>query len=213
MSHSGQAVIERLREQGRQEMVDYFKNLRKRHNFNTRDSVARSYNVHDIEHFTLEQDISVCVNRFPKEGGQGWAGKRKFRLLWQLRDVCTDSAVGIVWSDNGSDLSNGTKGPWTPPHNRQTSWQLSLNATPIHRPRIALKAGFMRPPLAPLHQIQQYLRSRSGLMQNAACIPLFFGRLLGKTTAAADPFYALNDLFNFAANSESQFLTMIENKI
>jgi hypothetical protein len=44
-------------------------------------------------------------------------------------------------------------------------------------------------------------------------LPLDYGKLLDPALMAADPFYALNDLFRFVAFSEIQFLNMIEVKV
>ena len=70
----------------------------------------------------------------------------------------------------------------------------------------------MKPLSTTQRQSQNHPPSDSGLAQSAAYIPLYYDRLLGEATAAADPFYALGDLFNFAATSEAQFLNMIEKK-
>jgi hypothetical protein len=64
-----QGEIERLRKTTAAQMKNYFIDLRRENSVKTGDSVVRSFAVHDQEHYSLEQDVSVCVNDF----GSGWS--------------------------------------------------------------------------------------------------------------------------------------------
>lgn len=68
-----QREIDRLRSHGHMAMDRYLHALNQ--SLDSRsgpgDSIVRDYLVHDLTHFTIEQDISVCVTR--KENG--WIGK------------------------------------------------------------------------------------------------------------------------------------------
>jgi hypothetical protein len=63
-----QQELESLRRTAIEEMNKYSDNLRK--SGAVGDSIVRYLAVHDQEHCTLEQDISICVNSFEK----GWIG-------------------------------------------------------------------------------------------------------------------------------------------
>lgn len=73
-------AVSQLRIEAAEEMKEYHKNLKKEIGVKTGDSIVRSFVVHDNEHSTLEQDISLCVNEF----GKGWIGNspKHFILVW-----------------------------------------------------------------------------------------------------------------------------------
>ena len=50
-------------------------------------------------------------------------------------------------------------------------------------------------------------------MQSASLLHLGYGRRRERKALAADPFYALSELFSFAADSEAQFLNMLESDV
>lgn len=112
----GQSGIEHLRDRSSMEMEQYASNIRDAVGINTGDSIVRTFAVHDEANYSLEQDMSLCVNKF---GNDGW--------------------VAVVWSDCGHDLSLGPPGPWSSPLLRAHSWQTSINPTVLHKPGIALK--------------------------------------------------------------------------
>ena len=55
--------------------------------------------------------------------------------------------------------------------------------------------------------------SNSKLPQSACLLPLKYGQFLDEKLMELDPFYVLHDLFQFAAASELQFLSLIKRKI
>jgi hypothetical protein len=78
----------------------------------------------------------------------------------------------------------------------------ALYPTIQHRKRLAFRASTISSD--GLSAIDQ------NFPQTAALLPLDYGRLLDKLAMSADAFYALTDLFRFAASSENQLLNLIE---
>jgi len=71
-----QREVDHLRSHGHKAMGRYLHALNQDLNSRTGpgNSIVREYLVHDLTHFTIEQDISLCVTR--KENG--WVGKKFF---------------------------------------------------------------------------------------------------------------------------------------
>jgi len=66
-----QKEIEELRRTAAAKMKEYQIDLKQERNIDVGDSIVRSFAVHDQEHYSIEQDVSVCVNEF----GKGWISK------------------------------------------------------------------------------------------------------------------------------------------
>lgn len=74
-----------------------------------------------------------------------------------------------------------------------------------HRKRIAFRA-------APVSSdVQDTLSDR--FPQTASLLGLDYGRLLNRSAMSSDPFYALHDLFRFAAASENQLLNLMDSYV
>jgi hypothetical protein len=56
-------------------------------------------------------------------------------------------------------------------------------------------------------------RRQHDLTQNACLLPSQYGSTLDPSLMATDPLYALSELFNFVASSESQFLNLLQLQI
>jgi hypothetical protein len=67
-----QQTVETLRKQAQLEMENYRSQLNKA-STQVGHSIVRSFAVHDQEHYTLEQEISICTNEFGVD--QGWVGR------------------------------------------------------------------------------------------------------------------------------------------
>jgi len=65
---SDQEEIERLRQNASSQMKQYNASLKRESYVKTGDSIVRSFAIHDQRHYSLEQDVSICVNDF----GKGW---------------------------------------------------------------------------------------------------------------------------------------------
>ncbi|KAI9733659.1 MAG: hypothetical protein M1834_003261 [Cirrosporium novae-zelandiae] len=147
------------------------------------DSIVRHFSVHDNQHFSFEQDISIYVGKSQK----GW--------------------IAIVWLDVGSDLGEGPAGPWQPQFLHSDSWAINYFPTIQHRSRIALKQHSRFTP-SPKHDIE----SPSKIQQSASLLPLDYGRKLDAEMMICDAFYLLSDIFRFVAFTEVQFVNMLESK-
>ncbi|KAL8791630.1 MAG: hypothetical protein Q9195_005779 [Heterodermia aff. obscurata] len=129
----------------------------------------------------------------------------KHFILEQDMTICLSrlDSSWIVSTDVGNDLSEGPEGPWLTQGDR--SHLLTLTYPTIqHHPRIAFK--LQSAPTASNTVFRKF-------PQSASLLPQDYGRFLDKQSLASDPFYALHDLFRFAANSEVQFLNLMEAKI
>lgn len=81
---------------------------------------------------------------------------------------------------------------------------MSIDPTILRRPNIALKSSYIGRRNLNIPQLS------STLPQSASLLHINYGRFLDQKSACEDVFYALNELFNFVASSELQFLNMIE---
>jgi CorA-like Mg2+ transporter protein len=120
------------------------------------------------------------------------------------------TTVAIIWLDNGLDLTEG-----------QTSWLSSSSQTdgqkwqtrylPIiqHKPN----GAFKRRPYRRAAGTNASGSPASSLCQSSSLLHLDYGRDLDRHAIAADAFYSLNEVFKFAAFSESQFLNMLDSKL
>ncbi|KAK3935811.1 hypothetical protein QBC46DRAFT_461874 [Diplogelasinospora grovesii] len=132
------------------------------------DSIVRDFALHDRQHFSISQEISIYVGS--KDG------------KW----------LAIVWSDFGRNLGQCEGGPWLP-NTLHTSTPMLVNYWPIvqHRPGLVLDRKAMD-------------RLRRELLHKG------YGQLLDARAMAHDVYYALTDVFRFAASSEAQFLDMAQ---
>jgi hypothetical protein len=65
-----QKELSTLRKTIENQMRTYLSLLKRDTSIETGTSVVRSFALNDLEHFSLEQEISICVNAF----GRGWIG-------------------------------------------------------------------------------------------------------------------------------------------
>ncbi|PNP40643.1 hypothetical protein TGAMA5MH_07642 [Trichoderma gamsii] len=151
---------------------------------NLGESMIRDYYVFDEIHFAIDQRISICM----QQAEDGWLeGEEKlFRIL--------------VWADAGSGTSRGEHDPWD-----AESYEMKYHPVIENKPMIALKSHLLRPG-APEKGSWTPQDPVSQLYQN-------YGRSLRPDIQAADPFYALGEIFQLSANSQQQFLNMIDAKL
>lgn len=176
--------VEELRRHCNASIMKYHEDLRMKQNMPMCASMVRGFLVLDKEHFSLEQTISILlVNHCER---------------W----------TAVIWTDVGSDLSTSRIGPWIEAQKR-LAWVVSIHPVFQHRSRIALRSR--------RHASSNSESSGSGsnnkLPQSACLLPLKYGQFLDEKLMELDPFYALHDLFQFAAASELQFLSLIKRKI
>lgn len=129
--------------------------------------------------------------------------------------------TAIVWVDIGRSLDQGPPGPWL--DQNKPSWQGDGTAcNPIfqYRPKIALSHNKN-------NQASGWAQSHgpgnashipaavdnSNLLQSVSLLPAQYGATLDPEIASKDVLYALREVFVFAANSESQFLNLLNKQI
>jgi hypothetical protein len=116
----------------------------------------------------------------------------------------------LVWLDVGNSLTYSS-GPWNDPPTSTSAQGIARcqsDCLPItqHRHKLALEQ------LEPIIQ-HQPADIRNGMFQSASLLPLNYGKFLHKEAKNSDAMYALSDIFTFVANSENQFLCMMDANI
>jgi len=127
--------------------------------------------------------------------------------MFRYHNTTANPWAGIIWLDNGTDLTQGPSGPWLSSMLRSHSWKTSLNPTILHRPHIALKTYYMTA------RVGSQGHNPGKFPQSASQIHAHYGRFLDPIITVSDAFYALSEMFAFTASAESQFLNMVEQKI
>jgi hypothetical protein len=202
---SSQGHIDRLRSDGIKDMDTYLHHLKINRDAHVKvgDSIVRRYSVHDETHFSIEQEISISINRI----GRNWIGRSSILMLYQH----TNFPPALIWLDAGNDLSESLHGPWltedaSKEPSRISRWKANFLPTIRHRPRLALRSK--RYALPPEEQC------RSGqLPQVAGLLRKDYGKHLDTKLMQMDPLYALHELFSFSAASELQYLNLIDEKL
>lgn len=149
-------------------------------------SVVRRFFVHNLQHFSLEQEISLYVATQSK----GW--------------------VGIVWLDAGTDLGQDATGPWQAKALQCESWEIQFHPTTQHRPGVALRKTH-QPRTSTISETTEKEPNR--LLQTAALLHQNYGQDLDKESMTNCPLYALTDIFTFVATSESMFFDIIQRSL
>ena len=148
-------------------------------------SIVRDVALHDAQHFSIEQDISMYIGTAPT----GW--------------------VALVWTDVGSDLGRDKDCAWHPSTLQYGSHTVEYLPVPQHKSGIALdaknQASARRPDNGENTTVQ--------IPQSASLLHIDYGQSLDAKNMAADPFYALTEVFQFVAFSEVQLLNLLESKL
>ena len=103
-------------------------------------------------------------------------------------------------------MAQGPAAPWYKPIDGRLGWPFAIfHPTIQHQQQISLK----------VHRtaISQDSRPSSKLAQSSLLLHLDYGKLHDSSIMACDAFYALDELFTFCANSEIQFLNLMESKL
>lgn len=169
------------------------------------ESIVRELSVHDGEHFSIEQEISICVNT---KKGHGWNGKS--HVYFNYGVFLTKVKKALIFLDVGRDLDDGPPGPWS----NISSYPSGNIFLPViqSEPRICLRDHHKwnivpDPPLKPG-------KSRSLFMQSASILSHdSYGRFLKDEVMKLDAFYALSDLYSFAASAENEFFNLLRAKL
>ena len=133
-----------------------------------------------------------------------------------------DQSLGLVWMDNGRDLSASPQGPW----NTELASQTSTFPVIQHHPKMTTRktAEHDHKPPTPSPSVtpgnpnaRTCIPPPGPAPQSASLIPLDYDSLLSMANltkcAAADPLAALAPLFTHAAFSEVQFLNLMQEQL
>lgn len=112
----------------------------------------------------------------------------------------------VVWTDSGHDLDESVHGPWL--QQKELAWVTTLHPVFQHRNRMTFETS----PHRSRHDSTQQTKT-SKLPQSISHLPSNYDRYLNAEIMACDAFYAVNEIFRFAAASEGQFLDLIAEKV
>ncbi|EED21633.1 hypothetical protein TSTA_088690 [Talaromyces stipitatus ATCC 10500] len=178
------AVVESMQRESAGLMDAYLQKIKTRRHSRVGDSIFRDISVHDSEHFTIEQDISVYIGTYQDD----WIGY-----------------IVFVWLDNGEEVSTELT-QWLKESSALfRSWQTGYLPIVQCQPGIALRT----PPVS----TRGRSLSTVNTPQSASWLHLNYGQSLSSDLAGKSPFYALYQVFCFVASSEIQFLNMLQSKI
>ncbi|MCJ1248406.1 hypothetical protein MMC30_005623 [Trapelia coarctata] len=179
----GPEDLRELRQQSADATTKYHRDLK--YLASVGDSVVRRHSILSKQLCVVEQTVSVHVRCFDT----GWRA--------------------IVWLDHGRDLSHTTPGPWSPPEGSEP-WETYYLPTLQYIPDLALRQNSkLLIEDSRLHTPQQPWAAS----QNASLVPFLYGQSLDINIIRQDPFYALHEVFSFAAFSEAQFLNLMKSRI
>ncbi|KAL9078238.1 MAG: hypothetical protein Q9157_002856 [Trypethelium eluteriae] len=180
---SSQEKLESLRTQNEKALNAYVERTRGGYELGLGDPIVRQCSLHDLQHFSIEQDITIHVAR----KGSSW--------------------VVYIWLDNGHDLDHNLMSWLTSPLSTPP-WKTRFLPVVQNRPYVSLRP----PSRLKLHQHDCETRDGK-IFQSASLLHLDDGLFLDAEIAAIDSFYAAQGPILFAAASENQFLNMIEAKL
>ncbi|OIW26045.1 hypothetical protein CONLIGDRAFT_708937 [Coniochaeta ligniaria NRRL 30616] len=157
------------------------------------DSIVRDFALHDRSSFSIEQAMSIYVSGMSPH------------VLVSGNAELISSDQGLVWLDYGRNLGH-SEGPWLPDALKCTPMLVRYWPTSQHRPGLILKTKAIQK----LRKEKSTKPADNEIAQTARLLHEEYGCLLNSEVMAQDPFYALTDIFRFAASSEAQFLEMMQ---
>ena len=188
-----------LRSRSSLEMKRYLRNMQLNHGKAfVGDSIVRDFSVFDENYFSIEQDVSICLNFSAKDN---WDS----RLILPLSMECALNSYAVtIWLDTGRELEKGPDGPWQ----ASGPWALS-NATEFLPIINQQSLNLYDPQNSPdaMSPFNSSLRSRR--LQHVSLLPQCYGKTLEPGRLARDPFYAITEIVELAVASEVQFLNLI----
>ncbi|KAF2189235.1 hypothetical protein K469DRAFT_683668 [Zopfia rhizophila CBS 207.26] len=131
----------------------------------------------------------------------------RYNVVEQDISICVEEReegwTAVVWLDTGKDLTGSPPGPWTQSKlTRSTFLPVPHHVRQIALTHEALKSKGERPPAR--------VADCGSLPQSATHLAQEFDMFLDKNVAAQDALYTLSPLFSFAAESEIQFLNLLQ---
>ncbi|KAE8442543.1 hypothetical protein EG329_003258 [Mollisiaceae sp. DMI_Dod_QoI] len=163
-------------------MSAYLHKLRMGTGWKPGDSIACTYDALTEKLFSIEQSATVYLARSPKHE------------QWTV----------IVWLDFGEDLCDSPIGPWL--KSVEAKFHTYFRHIYQHEGNSAiLAASNVLGSMSGLRDTQDH----SGPFQSIRLLPLSYGSSLDLSVACVEPFYALSEVFSFAAASHIEFLNTI----
>lgn len=117
-----------------------------------------------------------------------------------------DVMLAIIWLDHGKDLGVGAANVWLASPLRTRSWGTIFLPVVQHHYKLAKGNKLSNVPDTTQVGKLKVPQSASGLHRS-------YGQSLNPQVAFHDSFYALSEIFAFAAASEMQFLNLLKDKI
>jgi hypothetical protein len=91
----GHSQIQALRTKSETAMTNYLHDVTREYKLQAGDSIVRAFNVHNARYFSIEQEVTIVVQKLNSKG------------------------VALVWTDTGRDLGSGPESPWRPDRARE----------------------------------------------------------------------------------------------
>jgi len=132
------------RSQASEGMRSYMRSLRDTERWTCGSPVVRSFALHDLEEFSIQQAATITLCR---------------------SDRCKNSWLCLVWLDSGYDIFRGPQGPWLGDDGGQS---IVFEPVPLNKPYVSLKKHWSNSDLAPrrLSQSLSVLPYAYGKMTN-----------------------------------------------
>lgn len=189
-----------------EDLEKYFHDLRD--DGRVADSVVRDCLLLSKHEYVVEQTISIEV----RQQGDAWRA--------------------VIWLDNGIDLSDCARGPWSP-MTRTHNWETYFFPVIVHHntgsgcsePRSesslsqTSKTESLPLPFTKDLSTGDWISAKSDAIndwkaaQNICVLPFQYGSQLDRELACKDALYALSEILQFASSSESQFLNLLHTRI
>ncbi|KAI9794812.1 MAG: hypothetical protein M1816_002940 [Peltula sp. TS41687] len=185
-----QHQLETWRQEGAKSLRSFVEKLTMGRESDTKsgDSIVREFSVHDHQHFSFEQDMSLHI----MNALGGW--------------------LAIVWLDMGNNLSEGPQGPWTSDFFKTDPWAVNYHPVLQQKACIALENQTVASQRGLSHKtLDRDMPNK--IEQSVSLLHLDYGRKLDAEILPQDPLYALYDIFHLSASSEVQFLNMMQTKL
>ncbi|KAK2737898.1 hypothetical protein FQN57_007349 [Myotisia sp. PD_48] len=176
--------VDAVRRESASIMDTYRDHLEHRFRCNAGDSIIRELSIHDLDHFTIEQDITIYIS--PKK--EGW--------------------TVLVWLDLGGNLRTPLS-RWMEPRPPVLSEYIACLPVAQSKPGVLPTSPDQQRRARQFENPERNVH----IHQSGSWLPFNYGQSLDHNLMIKYSFYALHEIFSFVASSENQFLNMLESKI
>lgn len=171
------------------------------------DSIVRRYSILSKQFSIIEQQISIHICKLET----GWIGQFYEQPHFSN---CKSSPLilhlGLIWSDNGRDLSKSVAGPWCPLPGSE-SWATFYFPVIQAFPKVV---DHSRPAESVLSAAETNNPTQTWeAAQNGSLLPFNYGKSLDQHMCKSSALYGLSEVFKFAAFAEVQFCNVMKSRI